>query len=85
MLKKDAAAKVVELVQEIQSRLDTVSQIYRDYGGDEDRESYLTTAEFVTGYLHQDVMHPILGDHPELAPDNWKKDGSGQWVRQAGN
>ena len=28
MLKKDAAAKVVELVQEIQSRLDTVSQIY---------------------------------------------------------
>lgn len=85
MLSKDAATKVVELVQEIQSRLDAVSNIYRDHGGEEDRESYLTTAEFVTGYLHQDVMHPILVDYPDLAPANWKKSSSGQWLRQTGN
>ena len=85
MLKKEVANEVVDLVQEIQSRLDTVMQIYRDHGGEEEQASYLTMAEFVTGYLHQDVMHPILLEYPELAPDNWKKDDNGQWIRQPSN
>lgn len=85
MLKKDAAGKVVELVQEIQLRLDAISQIYREHGGEEDFESYQTTAEFVTGYLQQDVMHPILLEYPKLAPDNWRKSPNGQWLRKPGN
>lgn len=85
MLKKDAAGKVVELVQEIQSRLDAISQIYREHGGEEDHESYQTTAEFVTGYLQQDVMHPILLEFPDFAPDNWRKSPNGQWLRKPSN
>lgn len=85
MRKKEAAAKIVELVQEIQLRLDAVSQIYHDHGGDEEYASYLSTSELITGYLHQDVMHPILVDHPDLAPGNWTKSDGGQWWRQSGN
>ncbi|MDH5412171.1 MAG: hypothetical protein OEZ03_11815 [Alphaproteobacteria bacterium] len=85
MLTKDAAAQVVELVQEIQSRLDTISHFYRDHGAEDDLESYQTTAEFVTGYLHQDIMHPILLAYPEFAPDNWRKSPNGQWMRKPRN
>ena len=85
MLKKDAAKEIVALVEEIQSQLDAVSKIYHAHGSEEDQESYRTTAEFLTGYLHQDIVHPILMDHPDLAPDNWKFIEGGQWVKQAGN
>lgn len=85
MLKKDAAKEVVALVEGIQSQLDAVSNIYRAHGSEEDQESYRTTVEFLTGYLHQDIVHPILLDHPDLAPDNWSFGDDGQWVKQAGN
>jgi hypothetical protein len=85
MLDKNAAQRIVEMLQEIQSRLDAISDICQGHAGEDDRESYAATVEFVTGYLHQDVMHPVLVDYPELAPDNWKRDGRGQWIRKAGN
>lgn len=85
MLEKNAAKQVVSLLQEIQARLDSISAIYNDHGGEEDRDSYSATSEFVTGYLHQDVMHPLLVDYPDLAPANWKRNGNGQWTRISGN
>jgi hypothetical protein len=82
MLEKTAAAQVVGLVEEIQSRLDSISHIFRESGEEEEQASYMPTAEFVAGYLHQDVVQPILADYPELAPENWARTGTGQWVRE---
>lgn len=82
MLEKMAAAQVVGLVEEIQSRLDAISGIFRESGEEEELVSYMATAEFVAGYLHQDVVHPILEDYPELAPENWTRSAIGQWVRE---
>lgn len=82
MLEKIAAAQVVELVEEIQSRLDAISAIFRECGEEDELASYVATAEFVAGYLHQDVVHPILEDYSELAPENWTRSAMGQWVRE---
>jgi hypothetical protein len=83
MLEKTAAAEVVGLIEEIQLRLDSISKIFSESGEEEDLASHITTAEFVAGYLHQDVVHPILEDYPELAPKNWARSGIGQWVRES--
>ncbi len=72
MMERDASEKLVGLMQEIGTKLESAAGIIDDSGGEEEHKTYLATIEFVLGYLRQDVMQPIFTDYPDLAPDDWE-------------
>ncbi len=71
MLNREAAENIMELMSSISSKLREASSIIEDNSDDDDYETYLSTIEYVVGYLQQDVMRPIIEDYPDLAPDDW--------------
>lgn len=72
MMERDASKKLVGLMQEIGTKLDSAAGIIKKSGEEEEHQTYLATIEFVLGYLRQDVMQPIFTDYPDLAPDDWE-------------
>ena len=71
MMKRNAAEKVIELMGEVRSRLESACDVIRDSSDEDEYETYLSTIEYVVGYLQQDVMEPIIASYPDLAPEDW--------------
>ncbi len=71
MMKRKAAEKLMSLMGEVSARLDSASELIKDNSDEDEYETYLSTIEYVTGYLQQDVMEPIIATYPDLAPDDW--------------
>ena len=72
MMDRDASEKLCVLVQEIGTQLESAAGIIKDSGDAQEHRTYLSTIEFVLGYLRQDVLQPIFTDYPDLAPDDWE-------------
>lgn len=72
MMNRDAAEKLVALITEIGTRLESVSSLIKDSSDEDEYETYLSTIEYVIGYLQQDVVDPIIANYPDLAPDDGK-------------
>lgn len=71
MMNREAAEKLIALMGEVSKRLESASSIVKDNSDEDEYETYLSTIEYVVGYLQQDVMEPIISDYPDLAPDDW--------------
>jgi len=71
MMNRQAAEKLMALMGEVSKRLESASTIIKDNSDEDEYETYLSTIEFVVGYLQQDVMEPIIASYPDLAPDDW--------------
>lgn len=71
MMNREAAEKIIALMKNISAELREASIIIEKNSDDDDHETYLSTIEFVIGYLQQDVMRPVIDDYPDIAPDGW--------------
>lgn len=72
MMNREAAEKLITLMGEVSKRLESASGIIKDNSDEDEYETYLSTIEYVVGYLQQDVMEPIFANYPDLAPDDWR-------------
>lgn len=72
MMNRDAAEKLVALMTEIGTRLESASSLIKDSSDEDEYETYLSTIEYVIGYLQQDVVDPVIANYPDLAPDDGK-------------
>ena len=71
MINREAAEKLIALMGDVSRRLESAAGIIKEHSDEDEYGTYLSTIEYVVGYLQQDVMQPIIADYPDLAPDDW--------------